>query len=194
MPVQVGHVCIVVALLLTGAQSLFGQTAFRILNSNGTQSITTSAGSSFTVKLNIDTDDTFTGYSLFLQDNGFTSTTHFTITGRTNLASNPFTTPNTPDASFAADPITTTTLDLGYSGSAHSFQQNIDLMNVTIAVAPGTPNGSYTLQGTSASFIDASFGHEAFDVRTQYTVTVTPEPAALGIIFPGILFLLRRRR
>ena len=130
----------------------------------------------------------------------------FTISSRNTLTSTPASDfPDTyiPDASAAGETLSPHTADDlgGATSTAATIKSNgtFQVADYVLSVSPTAPFGNYTI----TAFTVAGTGYEGpgpvfmdtpFSSIGSFTVTVTPEPASLGLLGLGSLSLLARRR
>jgi len=175
------------------------------------------AGSSFTLGLSATVTDSgssplsnLAGYSLWIAT-GSANTGYFSITNR-DLSGSNFTDPNSPGISYpqailpepggsshGGNPD-----DLGATGNAFPTNATYFLQNLTIAISPSTPVGTYTIFNTTTRPNPSEANESGGSFRTAdfaqaaYTITVLPSlpqppPLAAAAAIPepaaGILML-----
>ncbi len=158
--------------------------------------VNTSPGQQFTISATLESDVDFVGLSFVLEvadgGNGL-----FSIVGRQSSVVNPFdelTTPNDADVIDSGTLMPRNGHDLGYFNDSRLVSSgSYQIVDLLMQVDPDALNGDYTIQTAEVSVSDLDFNDFFANSFPVLNITVVPEPSALVLLLPGVVWLLRRR-
>jgi hypothetical protein len=206
------NVCLLApALAALLCASASGTVSLVLTNNTATPQVSTvSAGSSFSVVLELLSSAQTTGIDYFLQDRTYTSgAARFRIVSRTEITGGIYGPGDAfhTDAQVAAVPSANLTprngLDLGASLSDPTVPTppgTYPISTYVISVSPTTPAGTYFIDSFSQgnfgwTDVGPNFNSHAFDQNASIEVNVVaPEPAGIAVLGAGGLLALCRRR
>lgn len=186
-------------LAFAGSPALADLVTVALVDDNGNPSqVTAAAGSSFQVKVRVDTDVSLVSGQLRLQEVTASPSGYFTLTSRI-VAGTPWD-PSEALSFSSPDPLVGPSYksqDMGtlaedvIDGTGEGV---FDFLTLDVAVSPFAMAGTYKLNLTDVVFGDTEYEPLPFDLGADYEVVV-PAPGAvvLGLIGLGMVSGLRKR-